>query len=195
MIVAAALIVAVMAAARSTWSPCGLSMLSSITPFGEKARGHRYWATASWFLVGGAAWGCTLGGFGALASLGLRAAGPPRAVVSGLAAVLALSAAAVDAGVFGALLPVVRRQLDEYWLTRYRRWVYGFGFGWQIGGQIGLAWTLWSVLPYLFRLTRKIEYHKGPMPLLPVPVRHPKGAFPRLPASVLDADRQQRAAA
>ncbi len=28
-----ALVTAVIAAARSTWSPCGLSMLSTITPF------------------------------------------------------------------------------------------------------------------------------------------------------------------
>ncbi len=37
---------------RSTWSPCGLSMLSTITPFGERAKGHRYAATATWFVLG-----------------------------------------------------------------------------------------------------------------------------------------------
>src|SRR5262245_28638289 len=45
-------VVAVAAAVRSTWSPCGLSMLSSITPFGERSRGHRYSVTAAWFVVG-----------------------------------------------------------------------------------------------------------------------------------------------
>ena len=52
---------ALVAAARSTWSPCGLSMLSSITPFGEKSRGNRYPVTAAWFVVGAAAGGATLG--------------------------------------------------------------------------------------------------------------------------------------
>ena len=45
------------AAARSTWSPCGLSMLSSITPFGEHGRRHRYAVTATWYLVGAVAGG------------------------------------------------------------------------------------------------------------------------------------------
>ena len=43
-------VVAVAAAVRSTWSPCGLSMLSTITPFGERAKGHSYRATAAWFV-------------------------------------------------------------------------------------------------------------------------------------------------
>ena len=43
-------VTAVAAAARSTWSPCGLSMLSSITPFGEHGRRHRYAVTATWYL-------------------------------------------------------------------------------------------------------------------------------------------------
>ncbi len=48
----AAVVVAVAAAGRSTWSPCGLSMLSTITPLGERARGHRWGATAAWFVAG-----------------------------------------------------------------------------------------------------------------------------------------------
>ena len=39
------------AAVRSTWSPCGLSMLSTITPLTERARGHRYgppWPGSPW---------------------------------------------------------------------------------------------------------------------------------------------------
>ena len=51
----------VAAAVRSTWSPCGLSMLSTITPFGERGRGHAYRATATWFVVGAAGGGATLG--------------------------------------------------------------------------------------------------------------------------------------
>ena len=32
--------------------------------------------------------------------------------------------------------PFFKRQVNEYWLTRYRAWVYGSGFGWQIGAGI-----------------------------------------------------------
>ncbi len=35
-------LVAVAAAVRSTWSPCGLSMLSTITPMSEQAKDHSY---------------------------------------------------------------------------------------------------------------------------------------------------------
>jgi hypothetical protein len=44
----AAGVVAVMSAVRSTWSPCGLSMLASITPLSEVGRGHRYRTTPCW---------------------------------------------------------------------------------------------------------------------------------------------------
>jgi hypothetical protein len=46
------LVVAVAAAIRSTWSPCGLSMLSTITPIAERGRNHRYYSTATWFVLG-----------------------------------------------------------------------------------------------------------------------------------------------
>ena len=45
-------LVAVVAAARSTWSPCGVSMLATVTPLAEQGRGHRYRSTATWFIVG-----------------------------------------------------------------------------------------------------------------------------------------------
>jgi hypothetical protein len=45
-----------------------------------------------------------------------------------------LSAAAADAGVLPVVrLPLVRRQVDDRWLGRYRPWFYAVGFGWQIG--------------------------------------------------------------
>ena len=49
------------AAVRSTWSPCGQSMLSQITPFTERARHHRFGVTAGWFVVGSVVGGATLG--------------------------------------------------------------------------------------------------------------------------------------
>lgn len=130
-----AVVTAVAAAARSTWSPCGLSMLSSITPFGERSRGNRYWVTASWFVAGATAGGATLGVVAVAGALVASAVGLSShpVVVALIAAALAATGAAVDAGVFGEVLPVVRRQVDDRWLSRYRSWVYASGFGWQIG--------------------------------------------------------------
>lgn len=133
------LLTGVAAAARSTWSPCGLSMLSTITPFGERGRGHRYGATASWFFAGAVAGGATLGAVaaGVAALVGVSGLGAHPAGLAAVAAVLSAGAAAVDAGLFGAVLPLIRRQVDDGWLAQYRPWVYGAGFGWQIG--VGVA--------------------------------------------------------
>ena len=132
-------VIALTAAARSTWSPCGLSMLSSITPFGERGRRHRYGVTAAWYLIGATVGGAVLGGAGALLAVVARAAGlghHPGAALA-VAGATAAAAAAIDAGLFGPVLPLIRRQVDDAWLARYRPWVYGAGFGWQIG--VGLA--------------------------------------------------------
>jgi hypothetical protein len=129
--------VALFSAARSTWSPCGLSMLSSITPFGERARGHRYCVTAAWYVAGGLAGGVTLGALAALVAWGVAASGASATDRLATGAALALGAAALDAGWLGSVLPLLRRQVDDRWLSRYRAWFYAFGFGWQIG--VGLA--------------------------------------------------------
>ena len=42
---------AVAAALRSTWSPCGLSMLSKITPLAEPTRNYTYRGTVAWFVA------------------------------------------------------------------------------------------------------------------------------------------------
>src|SRR6476619_1552871 len=52
---------ALAAAVRSTWSPCGQSMLSQLTPVGEASRGYRYRTTATWFILGAIVGGATLG--------------------------------------------------------------------------------------------------------------------------------------
>lgn len=137
MLLALAAVVAVAAAVRSTWSPCGLSMLSTITPMAERARGHRFGVTATWFVAGAVLGGLTLGAGAALLAAGVAAVDPSPTIVLGAAAVLAGVAAGVDAGTFGRRPPFFRRQVDDAWLARYRAWVYGGGFGWQIG--VGLA--------------------------------------------------------
>jgi hypothetical protein len=139
--------VAVSAAARGTWSPCGLSMLATITPLGERARGRSYRAAAAWFIAGAVAGGLSLGAI--LAGLAsLAAATHSGGVVLGsLVGVAALAALASDWAVVPLSLPIHRRQVNERWLDHYRAWVYGAGFGWQIGS--GLATYITSAGVYL----------------------------------------------
>lgn len=130
---ACAAAIAVVAAARSTWSPCGVSMLATITPLAERGRGHRYRSTAVWFVAGAVAGGATLGlCLLALAeALGAVGVSPTLSVSVGCGA--AVVAAAADTGIAGFRLPVHHRQVNERWLDGLRPWVYGAGFGWQIG--------------------------------------------------------------
>ena len=109
-------------------------MLGSISPVGEAARGQRWWLTASAYTVAsilaGAATGLLLGAAGSALDLLVDLSVATRLVV--LAAVVLLGAL-VDAKLAPLPLPTVHRQVDERWLTRYRGWVYGAGFGLQLG--------------------------------------------------------------
>jgi hypothetical protein len=140
-------VVTVAAAVRSTWSPCGLSMLASITPLSESGRGHRYRATAWWFVTGSTIGGATLGAVIALATVAVDA----FSLTSREVLVVALGASALalasDADLGGLHLPVHHRQVNERWLDRFRPWVYGAGFGWQIGS--GLATYIMTAGVYL----------------------------------------------
>jgi sulfite exporter TauE/SafE len=105
-------------------------MLASITPLGERSRGFTWRATASAFAVGAIAAGATVGVLlGALGS-GLALGDGAR----GWAAVAVLAVAvALDLPAGRRWLPTSRRQVNEDWLGRYRGWVYGVGFGAQLG--------------------------------------------------------------
>jgi hypothetical protein len=143
----AAFAVAIAAAVRSTWSPCGLSMLSTITPFGERAKSHRYAATATWFVAGAVLGGLTMGVCAAVLAA-VTSTIVPSGAVAGLCALGAtLIALGSDTGVAGVRLPVHHRQVNERWLDAYRPWVYGAGFGWQIG--TGLATYVTTAAVYL----------------------------------------------
>lgn len=134
---ALALVVATTAAIRGVWSPCGLSMLSSITPMTEAGRGNRFATTATWFTVGGVVGGLTLGAVAAAGAAVVAALDPSDATRWAIAAAAAVLTAAIDLGVTGISLPIFKRQVNDAWLRRYRAWVYGAGFGWQIG--VGVA--------------------------------------------------------
>ncbi len=145
-ITAAALVTAVAAALRSTWSPCGLSMLSTITPIGERGRGNRYRTTAAWFVVGSTLGGATLGAATALVAAGVHALHLPAAAAGSIAAGTLAIAAVSDLGIAGIHLPGHHRQVNERWLDQFRSWVYGAGFGWQIG--TGLATYIMTAAVY-----------------------------------------------
>ena len=109
-------------------------MLASIHPLGERARGNRWGLTATAYVVGSVVGGAVLGSFiGFLGQLvGLAAPVSPTAAGLLVAAVCA-TGLLFDLGIGGFRLPSLRRQVDEDWLRRYRGWVYGVGFGFQLG--------------------------------------------------------------
>lgn len=126
-------VVATASAIRGIWSPCGLSMLSSITPMTEAGRGYRFASTARWFLLGGIIGGLSIGTLAAVGAGLLSLADLSDTTRWAVAAVLAAATASIDLGAFGIELPIFKRQVNDAWLRRYRSWVYGAGFGWQIG--------------------------------------------------------------
>jgi hypothetical protein len=140
-------VVTVVAAVRSTWSPCGLSMLASITPLSEVGRGHRYRTTAWWFVVGSTVGGATLGLLVALLTVIVDVFSLTSREVIVIALGASVLALASDADLGGFHLPVHHRQVNERWLDRFRPWVYGAGFGWQIGS--GLATYIMTAGVYL----------------------------------------------
>jgi hypothetical protein len=87
-----------------------------------------------WYVAGSVAGGAGLGAV--LATMGSYTWEPlglsARVAIGALAIVVAVGVA-LDLGVLGARLPTVRRQVNEEWLHRYRGWVYGLGFGVQLG--------------------------------------------------------------
>jgi hypothetical protein len=111
-------------------------MLSQINPIAEAGRRQRYGRTVCWFVAGAALGGLTLGGATAALAALVAAAGISDRGALAIAAVAAFGAALIDARVLGFGPPFVRRQVNENWLSRYRPWVYGSGFGWQIGAGV-----------------------------------------------------------
>lgn len=122
-------VVAMHGAARAAWSPCGQSMLASLTPVAERARGSSWRVTVTAFGIGaviaGASGGALLGAAGSLLPGGGWRA---PLVVTALCAALA-----IDSTSLRRRLPLTRRQVNEDWMHRYRGWVYGVGFGAQLG--------------------------------------------------------------
>lgn len=121
-------------------------MLTSIHPLGERARGQRFGVTLTAYLVGSAGGGLVLGALaGTVGVLTIGASGPTPLALAVAAVVTAAVAGAELRG--RSPLPGPRRQVDEDWLVRYRGWVYGLGFGVQLGA--GVATIVTSATVYL----------------------------------------------
>lgn len=121
-------------------------MLSSISPLGERTRGSRWWLTTAAYLIGSLAGGLALGAVSAIIGLALPTHVRTSASALVLVALLLLAGLAFDLGVLRRAVPSWRRQVDEQWLTRYRGWVYGIGFGAQLG--FGLVTIITSATTY-----------------------------------------------
>lgn len=150
MIIVLAAIVTVVAAARGMWSPCGLSMLSSLNPVSENARGNRFWLTAVWYVLGAVVGGALLGVGCALAAAGYGRLHASASLTWTVVLCAGLVAVASDSRVFGRSLPDHPRQVDERWLVKYRRWIYAAGYGVQIGA--GFATYIMTAAVYLVAL-------------------------------------------
>jgi MFS family permease len=123
-------------------------MLASIHPLGERGRNARWATTVTAYLlgssIGGAATGALLGRAGQAVESVVKWSGTTAAIA---VVVLAICAAVLDLGLVGLRLPTPRRQVNEDWLHTYRGWVYGFGFGVQLGA--GLVTTVATASVYL----------------------------------------------
>lgn len=118
-------------------------MLGSITPLGERGRHMRWGRTVAAYIagsvLGGASLGALLGGVDGLLRVDLD-----TTAAAVLVAAVCLLSATLDLA--GRGLPTLHRQVDEDWLGRYRGWVYGAGFGFQLG--LGLVTIVTTATVY-----------------------------------------------
>jgi hypothetical protein len=116
-------------------------MLASITPLGERGRRSNWWVTVTAFLIGATAAAAGAGAaLGALGSVML----PAR---PGVAVLLAAIGVAIVLDSLPISAPGPRRQVDERWLDQYRGWVYGVGYGAQLG--LGVTTIVSSAATYV----------------------------------------------
>jgi hypothetical protein len=122
-------------------------MLASIVPFGERARNRRWGVTVAAYLVGSLVAGTALGTTFGLAGDVVLGDGLGGRTLFAVAALACAAGAAFDLAVGGLPLPTVRRQVNEDWLNRYRGWVCGVGFGFQLG--LGVVTIVTTATVYL----------------------------------------------
>jgi MFS family permease len=142
------LITALGAAVRGNWSPCGESLQAQIHPLGERSRGNIWGVTMTAFTLGSILAGAALTSFLGLLGGGLIDFGDSALWVAGT---LAVAAGLLDLSPLKPWTP--RRQVNENWIGRYRGWVYGAGFGLQLGlgfAVFVMSWGYWAMLAIAF---------------------------------------------
>lgn len=138
-------------------------MLTSITPLGERGKRQRWAVTASAYVLGSVLGGTALGA--SLGGIGAPLTGPlPRPLLLLLGALACAVAAVSDLDRPAWRLPGGHRQVDEDWLTRYRGWVYGVGFGVQLG--LGVVTIVTSAATYALLALALLAGGVGPGALL-----------------------------
>lgn len=127
-------------------------MLSSIHPFGERSRNNSFWTTVGAHVLGsvlgGALLGLILGGLGWLTTLVIDQESTLRPLIVVVAAVTAI---AFEATGRERMLPSRLHQVNENWIQVYRGWVYGGGFGLELG--FGLSTIITTSLVHVMVIT------------------------------------------
>ena len=125
-------------------------MLTSINPLGERGRGTRWTRTMIWYTAGSVAGGALVGAAAGGVGYAIRElVSPSRTVVAVIIAVGCGLALLLELGVGGPRIPTIRRQVNEDWLAVYRGWVYGLGFGLQLGAGVVTVVTSVSIYAML----------------------------------------------
>lgn len=121
-------------------------MLSSIHPLGERSRNNAWILTVGAFAVGAVGSGAAVGAIAALTG-----------ALSGLVTTptwlpVVVLAAAAAAELWRIPVPTYRRQVNERWIGAFRGWVYGLGFGGQLGSGFATYVVTWAVPAWLFTI-------------------------------------------
>lgn len=111
-------------------------MLSSIHPLGERGRRNNFATTAWAFVIGSVLGGASTGFVLGLAGAAWDRLMGPVGEQGRLVAVLVAGVIALGFDLSGRSLPSVERQVNENWLGEFRGWVYGLGFGVQLGAGV-----------------------------------------------------------
>jgi hypothetical protein len=143
------------AAIRGNWSPCGESLQAQIHPLGESSRGNIWGVTMTAFTIGSMGAGAAICALCALLGV-LLIPGMSGQLALALTATVAIAAGVLDLSPIKPLTP--RRQVNQDWIGHYRGWVYGLGFGAQLGVGFAvfvMSWGYYAMLMAAF-LSRSI---------------------------------------
>ena len=128
-------------------------MLASITPLGERGRGSTWGVTIGAFVLGASAAGAALGAIAGAVGAALLGGGSGSRARLAVLAIALLAALALD--LLPGSTPGPHRQVNERWLDEFRGWVYGFGFGAQLG--LGVTTVVSSAATYAALLAALIS--------------------------------------